>query len=58
MATQLGRAERVGRADDVLDNSGSPAAIGPEVEALDRRYRELARAAAGRVPSSSGKMRD
>jgi dephospho-CoA kinase len=42
MATQLSRAERLARADDVIDNSGTPAAIKPQVETLDRRYRELA----------------
>jgi dephospho-CoA kinase len=42
MATQLSRAERLARADDVIDNSGSPAAIKPQVEMLDRHYRELA----------------
>jgi dephospho-CoA kinase len=46
MATQLGRAERVAAADDVLDNSGAPDAIAPQVRALDRRYRELAAARA------------
>ncbi len=44
MATQLGRAQRLAAADDVLDNSGPPAGIGPAVEALDRRYRDLAAA--------------
>ena len=42
MATQLPRAERLARADDVIDNSGTRAAIAPQVERLDRRYRELA----------------
>jgi dephospho-CoA kinase len=42
MATQLPRAERLAQADDVIDNSGSRAAIVPQVERLDRRYRELA----------------
>ena len=42
MAAQLPRAERIARADDVIDNGGPPAAIGPQVEALDRAYRELA----------------
>jgi dephospho-CoA kinase len=42
MATQLSRSERLTRADDVIDNSGAPAAIKPQVEGLDRRYRELA----------------
>ena len=42
MATQLPRAERLARADDVLDNSGPPGAIAPQVALLDRRYRALA----------------
>jgi dephospho-CoA kinase len=42
MATQLPRAERLSEADDVIDNAGPPAAIAPQVERLDRRYRELA----------------
>jgi len=45
MATQLPRAERLAEADDVIDNSGPRAAIAPQVERLDRRYRELARKA-------------
>ncbi|HET7032124.1 MAG TPA: dephospho-CoA kinase [Casimicrobiaceae bacterium] len=47
MATQLPRAERLARADDVLDNSGPRPTIAPQVAALDRRYRELAAAATG-----------
>jgi dephospho-CoA kinase len=31
MATQLGRADRLARADDVLDNAGAKDAIGPQV---------------------------
>jgi dephospho-CoA kinase len=42
MATQLDRLTRLRDADDVLDNSGSPDAIAPQVVELDRRYRELA----------------
>jgi dephospho-CoA kinase len=42
MATQLPRAERLARADDVLDNAGPLAAIAPQVALLDRRYRALA----------------
>jgi len=42
MATQLDRLTRLRDADDVLDNSGSPDAIAPQVAELDRRYRELA----------------
>ena len=47
MAAQLPRAERLARADDVIDNSGRVTAIAPQVAALDQRYRELA-AAGGR----------
>ncbi len=42
MATQLPRAERLAQADDVIDNSGPPEALAPQVERLDRRYRRLA----------------
>jgi dephospho-CoA kinase len=35
------RAERLARADDVLDNSGSEAEMRRRVAELDRRYREL-----------------
>jgi dephospho-CoA kinase len=42
MATQLPRAERLARADDVIDNAGPPEAIAFQVAALDRRYRALA----------------
>ena len=42
MATQLDRAARLRGADDILDNSGPPAAIAPQVDVLDRRYRQLA----------------
>jgi dephospho-CoA kinase len=50
MATQLPRAERLARADDVIDNSGPCEAIAPQVRELDRRYRALA-AATGAAPS-------
>lgn len=51
MATQFARAERVAQADDVIDNSGRQGAIGAQVDALDRRYRSLARQAdAARKP--------
>ena len=59
MATQLPRTLRLARADDVLDNSGPPAAIAPQVAALDHRYRALATAAArgpARPASTSGRM--
>lgn len=45
MATQLSRAERLVAADDVIDNSGPRDELPPQVERLDRRYRELAQAA-------------
>jgi dephospho-CoA kinase len=51
MATQISRAERLARADDVVDNSGPLERIAPLVAALDRRYRQLAAepVAAGRL---------
>lgn len=55
MSAQLGRAERLRRADDVIDNAGPPSALGPQVAALDRRYRVLA-TEAGRAAPSSGRM--
>ena len=45
MATQLSRAERLARADDILDNTGPLSAIAPQVAALDLRYRALAASA-------------
>jgi dephospho-CoA kinase len=44
MATQLPRAARLARADDVLDNAGAQDAIAGAVAALDRTYRRLAAA--------------
>jgi dephospho-CoA kinase len=42
MATQLPRGERLAEADDVIDNSGPRTAIEPQVDRLDRLYRDLA----------------
>jgi dephospho-CoA kinase len=42
MATQATRTDRLAAADDVVDNSGDPAAIGAQVEGLHRRYLDLA----------------
>jgi dephospho-CoA kinase len=42
MATQLPRAARLARADDVIDNSGAMAEIAPQVARLDAKYRGLA----------------
>jgi dephospho-CoA kinase len=44
MTTQFDRSRRLAAADDILDNAGSPDAIAPQVEELDRRYRRLANA--------------
>jgi dephospho-CoA kinase len=42
MASQLPRAERLAAADDVVDNSGPRENLAPQVDRLDRRYRDLA----------------
>ncbi|MDR0780828.1 MAG: dephospho-CoA kinase [Pseudomonadales bacterium] len=42
MARQLPRAQRLARADDVIDNSGPQAALTPRVAELAARYEELA----------------
>jgi dephospho-CoA kinase len=47
LAAQLGRAARLARADDVLDNSGDLATTRQRVIALDARYRVLAGDPAG-----------
>lgn len=44
IASQVGRAERLARADDIIDNSGPPAALAPQVAALHQRYLALAAA--------------
>jgi dephospho-CoA kinase len=41
MAAQASRAARLRRADDVIDNSGDPSRLAPQVEALHRRYLAL-----------------
>ena len=43
MATQLARAERRARADDVLDNDGGLAALRPQVAALHAKYLAMSR---------------
>ncbi|MBK6632625.1 MAG: dephospho-CoA kinase [Betaproteobacteria bacterium] len=42
MAAQVGRAQRLAVADDVIDNGGELAALRPQVEALHRKYLEMA----------------
>ena len=41
VAAQLPRAERLARADEVIDNSGDEAALAARVAELDRHYRRL-----------------
>lgn len=43
IATQATRADRLARADEVIDNSGTPDAIEPQVERLHGFYTQLAR---------------
>jgi len=43
LASQASRAARLAHADDVVDNSGDPSRLAPQVEALHQRYLELAR---------------
>ena len=50
MATQLSRTARLARADDVIDNSSAKAALRPQVEELDRRYRMLASVSGALTP--------
>jgi dephospho-CoA kinase len=38
MASQIGRDERLARADDIIDNNGDSAALGAQVDALHRQY--------------------
>lgn len=41
VAAQMPRSERLARADDVIDNTGSEADLAAQVAELDRRYRQL-----------------
>lgn len=50
IAAQATRAQRLAMADDVIVNDGALEALGPHVEALDRRYRALAAAGAPSGP--------
>lgn len=42
MAAQVGRDQRLAAADDIIDNGGDLSALRPQVEALHRRYLEMA----------------
>lgn len=48
VAAQMPRAERLSRADDVLDNQGDEVALATRVAELDRHYRRLAGLPRGR----------
>jgi dephospho-CoA kinase len=43
MAAQATRQQRLAAADDVIDNSGQPDALAPQIAALHAKYLELAR---------------
>ena len=53
MATQMPRAARLARADDVIDNGGAMGGIAPQVAQLDARYRELAAQRPGATRASA-----
>jgi dephospho-CoA kinase len=53
MATQMPRAARLARADDVIDNGGAIAGIAPQVAQLDAKYRELAARRPGTTRASA-----
>jgi dephospho-CoA kinase len=42
IASQLGREERLARADDVIENAGSPGELRAAVETVHERYLDLA----------------
>ena len=42
IAAQMSREKRLARADEVIDNSGTPAALAAQVDVLMRRYQVLA----------------
>lgn len=50
MQTQAPRAERLARADDIIDNQGDPEALQPQVERLHQRYLALAKGASAGGP--------
>jgi dephospho-CoA kinase len=47
LAAQASRAQRLAAADDVIVNDGEEAGLGPQVAALDARYRALVANRAG-----------
>jgi dephospho-CoA kinase len=46
LAAQAGREERLSLADDVIDNSGTPASLAGQIAALHRKYLDRAQARA------------
>lgn len=47
IASQVSRAERLAAADDLIDNSGDQASLGPQIEQLHQAYLKLARQQTG-----------
>lgn len=43
MSSQIGRAERLAHAHDVIDNSGPSSALGPQIDALHQLYLSMAK---------------
>ncbi|HTJ96876.1 MAG TPA: dephospho-CoA kinase [Rhodocyclaceae bacterium] len=43
MAAQASRSQRLAAADDIIDNSGAPELLAPQIEALHSKYMDLAR---------------
>ena len=56
MSAQLSRDARLAQADDVVDNGGPPDAIEPQVDTLDRVYRDLATRAGNTRPPPRGAL--
>lgn len=50
MSAQVSRAERLARADDIIDNNGDLTALTPQVEALHRCYLALAASGSADLP--------
>jgi dephospho-CoA kinase len=58
MATQLPRADRLARADDVIDNGGPRDALAAQVARLDAFYRDRAGAASTLEPAGASPDND
>lgn len=58
LAAQLSRAERLKRADDVIDNSGDAESMRRQVEAMHSTFLELAQSGAGEKDSARRSRKD